>query len=155
MKYNFKVSQELVEGKPYWIARCLDVDTIVGQGNTPEEAIAELEENENTWLEFAPEMGLEIPEAKIVTPRKKYSGRFALRISPVMHEVAASHAKDQAVSLNQYVSDAISYYNGALDAIEKKAAFISNSIMTSRTFKYDPSQKVVKIDFNKSVGKEM
>lgn len=61
MKYRYVVSQELVEGKPYWIARCLDVDTIVGQGDTPEEAIAELEENENIWLEFAPEMGIEIP----------------------------------------------------------------------------------------------
>lgn len=70
MKYNFKVSKELVEGVPYWIARCLDVDTIVGQGNTPDEAIAELEENEAAWLEFAPEMGIEIPEPKIASQRK-------------------------------------------------------------------------------------
>lgn len=61
MKYRYVVSQEQVEGNMYWIARCLDVDTIVGQGNTPEEAIAELGENESTWLAFAPEMKIEIP----------------------------------------------------------------------------------------------
>ena len=49
----------------YWVARCLEIDTIIGQGVTQEEAIAELEENEATWLAMAPEVGIEIPEPKI------------------------------------------------------------------------------------------
>lgn len=155
MKYNFKVSQELVEGVPYWVARCLDVDTIIGQGNTPEEAIAELEENEATWLEFAPEVGIEIPEPKIISPRKKYSGHFALRISPAMHEVAANHAMEQSVSLNQYVSDALSYYNGLLDASARKTVFTQGSETISQTFEYENSKKVIDVDFVRSTRKEM
>lgn len=155
MKYNFKVSQELVEGVPYWIARCLDMDTIIGQGNTPDEAIAELEENEAAWLEFAPEMGIEIPEPKIISPRKKYSGHFALRISPIMHEVASNRAKEQGISLNQYVSDALSYYNGMLDASERKTAFVQDSKTASQTFEYDNSKKILKVDFVRPVRKEM
>lgn len=155
MKYNFKVSQELVEGVPYWIARCLDIDTIIGQGNTPDEAIAELEENEAAWLEFAPEMGIEIPEPKIISPRKKYSGHFALRISPIMHEVASNRAKEQGISLNQYVSDALSYYNGMLDASERKTAFVQDSKTASQTFEYDNSKKILKVDFVRPVRKEM
>ncbi len=155
MKYNFTVSQELVEGVPYWIARCLDVDTIVGQGNTPDEAISELEENEAAWLDFAPEMGLEIPEPKITSPRKRYSGRFALRISHIMHEVAANRAKEQEISLNQYVSDALSYYNGMLDAKERKSVFAQESKTASQTFEYENSTKILKVDFEKSVMKEM
>lgn len=155
MKYNFKVSQELVEGVPYWIARCLDMDTIIGQGNTPDEAIAELEENEAAWLEFAPEMGIEIPEPKIISPRKKYSGHFALRISPIMHEVASNRAKEQGISLNQYVSDALSYYNGMLDASERKTAFVQDSKTASQTFEYENSKKILKVDFVRPVRKEM
>lgn len=155
MKYNFKVSQELVEGVPYWIARCLDIDTIIGQGNTPDEAIAELEENEAAWLEFAPEMGIEIPEPKIISPRKKYSGHFALRISPIMHEVASNRAKEQGISLNQYVSDALSYYNGMLDASERKTAFVQDSKTASQTFEYENSKKILKVDFVRPVRKEM
>lgn len=155
MKYNFKVSKELVEGVPYWIARCLDVDTIVGQGNTPDEAIAELEENEAAWLEFAPEMGIEIPEPKIASQRKKYSGHFALRVSPIMHEVAVNRAKEQGISLNQYVSDALSYYNGKLDTNERKTAFARVSEAASQTFEYENSKKILKVDFEKSARKEM
>ncbi len=155
MKYNFKVSQELVEGIPYWIARCLDVDTIVGQGNTPDEAIAELEENEAAWLEFAPEMGIKIPEPKITSQRKKYSGHFALRVSPIMHEVAVNRAKEQGVSLNQYVSDALSYYNGMSDIKEREIAFAQGSETTSQIFKYRNSKNVIKVDFERSVRKEM
>lgn len=61
MKYRYVVSQERIEGNLCWVARCLDVNTIIGQGNTAEEAIAELEENEATWLALAPEVGIKIP----------------------------------------------------------------------------------------------
>lgn len=111
MKYNFNVAQELVENKVYWIARCKEVPTIIGQGDSPQEAIAELEENEQTWLIYAKELGIEIPECKPASARK-YSGKFMTRVSPTVHAQAAAIATDEGISLNQYVSDAISYYNG-------------------------------------------
>lgn len=111
MRYNFSVARELVEDNVHWIARCKEVSTIVGQGDTPEEAIAELEANETAWLEMAAEVGLEIPSCEPVR-RRQYSGRFMTRISPAAHATAAGFAAADGISLNQYVSDAISYYNG-------------------------------------------
>ena len=64
MKYSYSISKELIEGTVYWVARCLEIDTIIGQGVTQEEAIAELEQNEKTWLSIAPEAGITIPEPK-------------------------------------------------------------------------------------------
>lgn len=116
MKYSFSVAKEQVEDKVYWIARCKEVGTIIGQGDTPEEALAELEENEAVWLEFAAEQGLEIPSDEPVQ-KKRYSGKFVTRIAPAAHAMAATLATEQGISLNQYVSDAISYYNGRNERI--------------------------------------
>lgn len=111
MKYDFSVARECVEDQVYWIARCKEVNTIVGQGDTPEEAIKELESNETAWLEMAADLGMEIPEV-YPTTRRQYSGKFMTRISPTAHATAAAFASADGISLNQYVSDAISYYNG-------------------------------------------
>lgn len=64
MKYSYSISQELIDETVCWVARCLEVDTIIGQGTTQEEAIEELEQNEKTWLSIAPEAGITIPEPK-------------------------------------------------------------------------------------------
>lgn len=135
MRYSFSVARELVEDHVYWIARCKDVSTLVGQGDTPEEAIAELEENETTWLAFAAEQGLEIPSDE-PAHKKRYSGKFVTRISPSAHAMAAMNAAADGISLNQYVSDAISYYNGR----SERRAVASN---------------VVAGDFNRNECKEM
>lgn len=111
MKYDFSVTREIVEDHVYWIARCRNVNTIVGQGDTPEEAITELESNETAWLEMAADLGMEIPQSNPASKRQ-YSGRFMTRISPTAHAAAAALAAADGISLNQYVADAISYYNG-------------------------------------------
>lgn len=111
MKYNFSVAREVVEDQVYWIARCKEVNTIVGQGESAEEAIAELASNEEAWLEMAADLGMEIPQNNPV-PKRQYSGKFMTRISPAAHATAAKFAAADGISLNQYVSDAISYYNG-------------------------------------------
>lgn len=111
MRYNFSVSREFVEDQVCWVARSKSVSTIVGQGDTPEEAIAELEANEASWLELAADLGIDIPDAN-PERKRQYSGKFMTRISPTAHAMAAEFAAADGISLNQYVSDAIAYYNG-------------------------------------------
>ncbi len=156
MKYSYRISKELIEGTVYWVARCLEVDTIIGQGATQEEAIAELEENEATWLALAPEMGLAIPEPKIFTASQKYSGKLMLRISPNMHKVAAAHAKEQGISLNQYISDAIVYYNAYNDHLEGQHTFTPIESKSSSSTEYCNSSEaqIIVPDFNISSRKE-
>ena len=62
MKYPFSAYMFKVEEHIFWVAESLVLNGCVGQGETTEEAIKELELNEEAWLETAREYGIEIPQ---------------------------------------------------------------------------------------------
>lgn len=113
MKYPFFVFQTQVEDHIFWIAKSAALKGCVGQGETQEEAITELEGNEMEWLDTAREVGIPIPEIPIET-MQEYSGKLTLRISPAVHKQASSIAKQEGISLNQYINDAIVARNSEL-----------------------------------------
>lgn len=59
--YKFRVYKTQVESHAFFVAESTCLKGCVGQGNTFDEAIRELEENEAVWLETAKECGIEIP----------------------------------------------------------------------------------------------
>ncbi len=106
MKYPFSVTLHENEGHAYWVAKSASLKGCVGQGDTPEEAVCELTENETEWLETASEVGIPIPEV----PKFNfdgYSGKLTIRIEPIEHGKAVCYAKEQGISLNKYINDAI------------------------------------------------
>ena len=109
MKYPFKVVQMMNEQHIYWVATS-QLDGCVGQGETMEEAISELAENETAWLETAAEVGIPIPDVAI-EKAQAYSGKLTLRIAPSVHAMAAKLAKKDGISLNQYINDAVVAHN--------------------------------------------
>ena len=111
MLYEFEVYQMEVDKHLFWVAKSKALKGCVGQGETASEAISELEANESEWLETAREFGIEIP-ARTAKTETSYSGKVSLRFSPFMHEEASNNARSQGISLNQYITDAISFYNG-------------------------------------------
>ena len=110
MLYPFQVYQSEVEGHVFWVAKSASLKGCVGQGETAEEAISELEENEGEWLATAKEVGIPIPEVP-VEAAQEYSGKLTVRIAPHVHRDAAQLAKAEKVSLTQYISDAIVNWN--------------------------------------------
>lgn len=50
---------------------------------------------------------LEACEARGIEPRKPYSGKFNVRITPELHAKAVTHAAVAGKSLNQWVFDAL------------------------------------------------
>jgi predicted HicB family RNase H-like nuclease len=75
---------------------------IVGDGETIEEAITDLENLKRDRLTSYLEDGIEIPEPE---PEKEtYSGRFLVRIPKVLHRQLAEAAKENQTSLNLYVT---------------------------------------------------
>lgn len=116
MKYPYRVFQTQVEEHVFWVAECPALKGCVGQGDTPEAALTELAANEQSWLELAEEYGMEIPEVPIEKPNA-YSGKLTLRVAPHVHEDAAEFAKEQGVSLNQYINDAIVSQNARMESI--------------------------------------
>lgn len=73
----------------------------ISQGRTLEEAYEMIRDAQKCWLEVALERGIEIPEPAI---REEYSGKFNIRMPKSLHRTLAEKAKDEKVSLNQYIN---------------------------------------------------
>lgn len=116
MKYPFRVFQCNVENHVFWIAKSQMLKGCVGQGDTQQEALKELEDNEQAWLETAVEEGIPIPDVP-VEQMVDYSGKLTVRIAPNVHRLAAQLAKREGISLNQYINDAIVGRNAMLSTV--------------------------------------
>lgn len=110
MIYESNIYQMTVESHTFWVAESKSLKGCVGQGETSEEAIKELEQNEIDWIETAKEVGIPIPEPSAKIPIK-HSGKFALRLAPNVYEQACMIAEELGVSTNQYFANAIIAYN--------------------------------------------
>jgi len=75
---------------------------VIGDGETPEEAIADLELSKKERFTWYLERGVRIPEPE--EEIEEFSGKFVVRLPRTLHRQLASGAKQNNVSLNQYVN---------------------------------------------------
>jgi len=101
---------------PYWVARIAELPHCMIHGDTPEEAVKEIEGVKLDWLRSNLKRGLKIPEPR---PRN-YSGQIRLRISPSIHRLLSYRAEAENLSLNQYMAmtlaKAVGHYEEPLTA---------------------------------------
>jgi predicted HicB family RNase H-like nuclease len=74
-------------------------DVVTFQGKTPEELIQAFHDSVDDYLAFC--------EERSEAPEKPFSGKFVVRISPVLHGQASLAAKKAGESLNAWVGSAI------------------------------------------------
>lgn len=144
MKYEFSVYQMQVDENVFWIAESKALKGCVGQGDTADEALKELEANEIDWLETARECGISIP-VETVRKENQFSGKVSVRFSPFVHEEASNNAQALKISLNQYLNDAIVDYNARYNHMQLKNP--SRNIALSET-------SSVVIDFNQNINRQ-
>jgi antitoxin HicB len=72
----------------------------LSQGQTLEEAYEMIQDAKKGWLDFALQNGDTIPEPT----REEYSGKFNIRIPKFLHRVLVLKAREENVSLNQYIN---------------------------------------------------
>ncbi|MDI6766121.1 MAG: toxin-antitoxin system HicB family antitoxin [Bacteroidota bacterium] len=77
-------------------------NAFVGDGETIDEAIKNLEQIKLELFEDYLKKGIPIPEPK-QEDDEEYSGRFVMRIPKELHRYLAKRATDNDISLNQYV----------------------------------------------------
>lgn len=82
-----------------------DLPGCVSVGETEEEALRNVEEARQLWLETAYEFGDEIP---LPSSEREYSGRILLRMPRSLHRRLAEEAEAEGVSLNQYIVSLLS-----------------------------------------------
>ena len=84
----------------YFVARVLELDGLMMTGDTPEEAVAELESVKPEWIWTHLELGNKMPKP---LKSRKYSGHYRIRMERSLHETLARLAVHEGVSLNQYM----------------------------------------------------
>lgn len=88
-----------------WVAT---IDVLPGcnaRGATPDEALERVAVAVAEWVETAEREGKEVPEPKSA---QSHSGRLLLRMPQTLHAELARAAERENVSLNQFISDALS-----------------------------------------------
>lgn len=114
---------------PYWVARVAELPHCLIHGNTPEEALQEIEEVKRDWLKSNLARGLKIPEPAT----HKYSGQIRLRIPPFLHKLLSDRATIEDVSLNQLMTAALAASVGlSPEAVDSKSERASSYKITAR-----------------------
>ena len=104
---------------PYYVARVPELPGCLIHGDTPEEALHDIEGAKRDWFKTSLELGHHIPPP---LKSRNLSGKFQIRISPSLHESLALQAEMENVSLNNYINNALSYVVGIKDARQTKTA---------------------------------
>jgi len=102
----------LIPGDDSYSAEILEFPGCFAEGKTPDEAISNLEEAAEDWIEASLDQGLEIPEPFM---NQGFSGKIALRLPRSIHRQAVRLAERDGISLNQFLLSAISARVGAED----------------------------------------
>jgi antitoxin HicB len=76
-----------------------DLTGCIAQGETADEALANLDEARVAWMEVRLAENLPIPEP----PDENYGGKILVRMMPALHAAIARRANRQGVSVNQFI----------------------------------------------------
>jgi len=98
-----------------YTAQILEFPGCVAEGDTPDEAIADLDKAASSWIEVAIEQNESIPEP---LASYGYSGKISLRVPKSIHKQAVRFAQRDDVSLNQFFTTAIAARVGVEDFCE-------------------------------------
>ncbi|MBN2238457.1 MAG: type II toxin-antitoxin system HicB family antitoxin [Dehalococcoidales bacterium] len=98
LKYPVLVKEDPDGG---YTAEIEELNGCMTQAETTEEAFVMIEDARRLWIEAAYAEELEIP---LPRDMQKYTGKFLVRIPGSLHKSLVVQAKNEGVSLNQYVS---------------------------------------------------
>ncbi|MEX1254695.1 MAG: toxin-antitoxin system HicB family antitoxin [Dehalococcoidia bacterium] len=115
-------------------AQVLEFPGCFAEGDTPEEAYANLETAAESWIESALAQGMQVPPP---FASQGYSGTVSLRLPKSLHRRAAEHAHRDGVSLNQFLVAAVAAQVGAADIATAVAAKLDDRLdaLESRRFR--------------------
>ncbi len=89
-------------GNTVWAAEITELPGCVGAGDTPQEALNALDDAKKAWIEIALTDNKQIPEPS-GDYDIDYSGKFTLRLPKLLHKSVSEKAREEGVSLNQYL----------------------------------------------------
>ena len=97
--YNIIIRHVTDESGTYFFAKVQELEGCMSDGETVEEAHANIREAMEGWIETRLEAGLDVPTPINVDD---YSGKFVVRLPKSLHARLSIEAEKEGVSLNQY-----------------------------------------------------
>ncbi|NPV28964.1 MAG: type II toxin-antitoxin system HicB family antitoxin [Firmicutes bacterium] len=82
-----------------WVAEIPILPGCMSDGETVEEAVKNLGDAKKVWIETCLDLGREVPEPAA----ENYSGQLRIRMPKSLHRALSEKAKEENVSLNQYI----------------------------------------------------
>lgn len=139
--YSVKLSRLSEEDGGGWLAEVPELDGCISDGDTPHEALTNIQDAIRCWLESAEEHGKPIPPPE-VHEEPEFSGKFTLRIPRLLHRFLARQAEREGVSLNQYIVSLISFNAGKKSAEDSSIPWGSRNDLE----RYDLCYTVVRLE---------
>ena len=99
LPYTYLVNKVKDESGEYYVARILELDGLIGTGNTYQEAYDDISEAMEGYIETKLSNNIKIPSP---LDSANYSGKFVIRLPKTLHKLISKRAKEEGVSLNQY-----------------------------------------------------
>ncbi|MDP2949312.1 MAG: type II toxin-antitoxin system HicB family antitoxin [Chloroflexota bacterium] len=127
-----------------YFAEVLELPGCFSEGDTPEEAIKNVEEAMEGWIAAALDAGQAIPSP---AASRGYSGHVALRMPKSLHREAVRRAELEGVSLNQYLVTAIEAHVAGQDMADEIAARVAAGLQ-ARFTQIIFTQADLKVAFN-------
>ncbi|MFS0862018.1 type II toxin-antitoxin system HicB family antitoxin [Fredinandcohnia sp. 179-A 10B2 NHS] len=114
LDYTVVINKVKEEDIPYYYGKIAELDGCHTTADTVEKLLTELEEVKKDYIEIKLEYGDPIPE-----PNEMPSGKIVLRMPKTLHWRLAGEAKQEGVSLNQYMIYKLSQSIGEAETEEK------------------------------------
>ena len=99
LPYSVMVEHVKEDDDEYFFSRVMELDGCHSHGSTRHEALDNLKEAMEGYIEIKLEYGDSIPEP---IRTEDYSGKFLLRLPKTLHKRLSVEADREGVSLNQY-----------------------------------------------------
>lgn len=98
LPYNYIIQKVNDESGEYYVAKILELDGCMSDGETFEEAYENIRDAMVGWIETKLAYGFEVPLPK---SDDDYSGKFVIRMPRSLHKKLTIEAEKEGVSLNQ------------------------------------------------------
>lgn len=108
LSYPVEIRQNTEHGG--FFATHPDLEGCMAEGGSAEEAIRNLADSRELWIEARLDGGYPVPEP----PDEELSGRISLRMAPSLHTKLARIAERQGISLNLLLNTVLAEYAGAM-----------------------------------------
>lgn len=135
-----KLSEE--DGSGY-LATVPELPGCMSDGETYEEALKNVQDAIEAWIETAEHRGQKIPDPYIYREADDYSGKFMIRIPKELHKELSESAEEQGISLNQLVLYYLSKQAGKEEAKKEgsTAALTQKGTLYQYIYNYITVQK--------------